>query len=765
MAIALSGSLILSGSIIVSGSITSTGTVIMSGSIASASYALNATTGAYANTSTSASYALNATTFNGLASSIFATTGSNTFIGNQVVSGSLTTSGSITATGTITAQTLVIQTITSSTVYSSGSNIFGNAIGNTQTFTGSVLITGSLTIAGGSSATSYSGATIYGSTAVCSPVGKFTSCIDAGVGTFSSSVTAASFEVGNGQYYAARRSSGNLLINLLGIESGTDNTRLVSTGDFNIVNGGLSSQFKIASTGVATFACSVTSNYLSSVISSSSNASPLILQNTAGWASSQISSITVKDASDAVGAIGWKYDGAGNVDMLFHSLYNGAYKTTSDVVMTVKGTGNVGIGTVSPTQQLSLGMSAISTTRTYVVDNQGTLSFYNLTTGNLEAYLDIASVRSGNDSTLGGSNIRFLTQSTSSTISGCERMRISSTGYVGINVTSACKHLEVGGTIRTTVSPSVYYRDMSYIGDNYQFGPGETTDNVDFKICGGSTWSAGGNFRWWTQAGNTTPTERMRITSGGNVLIGNPATNSTIRLHVKGAQNADWMAAFDNTGTNPYGLRIDTTANAGSAYSLAVYTNSATGFFVKNDGTVSIGTTTNNYIVDMVTGANNSLLYLNQSNGAVGGNAALIANINTTGGYLVLWRYGGSTKGSITTDGTGVAYNTTSDYRLKEDFQNFNAIEKINTINVYDFKWKEISQRGYGVIAHELAEVLPQYVNGKKDGLDKEGNIQPQSVDYSKLVPVLVKGMQEQQCTICSQASMINTLKTCLGII
>jgi hypothetical protein len=102
-----------------------------------------------------------------------------------------------------------------------------------------------------------SGTTIYGSTAVCSPVGKFTSCIDVGSGTFSSGVTAASFEVGNGQYYAARRSSGNLLINLLGIESGTDNTRLVSTGDFNIVNGGLSSQFKISSTGVATFACSV----------------------------------------------------------------------------------------------------------------------------------------------------------------------------------------------------------------------------------------------------------------------------------------------------------------------------------------------------------------------------------------------------------------------------------------------------------------------------------------------------------------------------
>jgi len=73
----------------------------------------------------------------------FATTGSNTFIGSQVISGSLTTSGSITSTSTITAQTLVVQTITSSVVYSSGSNVFGNAIGNTQTFTGSVNITGS----------------------------------------------------------------------------------------------------------------------------------------------------------------------------------------------------------------------------------------------------------------------------------------------------------------------------------------------------------------------------------------------------------------------------------------------------------------------------------------------------------------------------------------------------------------------------------------------------------------------------------------------
>ena len=96
-----------------------------------------------------------------------------------------------------------------------------------------------------------SGTTIYGSTAVCSPVGKFTTCIDAG------SVTATSFNLGNGQYLRLTRNSGALQYDAFGIVAGTDNTRIISTNDFDIVNGGLVSQFKIAGSGAATFACGV----------------------------------------------------------------------------------------------------------------------------------------------------------------------------------------------------------------------------------------------------------------------------------------------------------------------------------------------------------------------------------------------------------------------------------------------------------------------------------------------------------------------------
>lgn len=109
---------------------------------------LKVTAGITGSFSGTASYADNANLLDGIDSTRFATTGSNTFTGNQIITGSIFLTGSLTSTGTITAQRLVVQSVTSSIVYSSGSNIFGNDINNTQVFTGSVLVTGSLSVNG-----------------------------------------------------------------------------------------------------------------------------------------------------------------------------------------------------------------------------------------------------------------------------------------------------------------------------------------------------------------------------------------------------------------------------------------------------------------------------------------------------------------------------------------------------------------------------------------------------------------------------------------
>ena len=119
----------------------------------SASYALASTSASYALVTTSASYAANADLLDGRDSLTFANTGSNSFVGTQNINGSVAITGSLTTTGAITAQTLNVQQVTSSIVYSSGSNIFGNSISNTQSMTGSVGISGSLAVTGASTIT------------------------------------------------------------------------------------------------------------------------------------------------------------------------------------------------------------------------------------------------------------------------------------------------------------------------------------------------------------------------------------------------------------------------------------------------------------------------------------------------------------------------------------------------------------------------------------------------------------------------------------
>jgi len=114
------------------------------------------------------------------------------------------------------------------------------------------------------------------------------------------------------------------------------------------------------------------------------------------------------------------------------------------------------------------------------------------------------------------------------------------------------------------------------------------------------------------------------------------------------------------------------------------------------------------------------------------------SSTNVSGsGYIDFW-YNTNNIGSISQNGTtAVAYNTTSDYRIKEDLKEVKGLEKVCGIKIYDFKFKNSEDRMDGVIAHELQQILPYAVTGIKDGEMMQG------VDYSKLTPILVKAIQE----------------------
>lgn len=116
---------------------------------------------------------------------------------------------------------------------------------------------------------------------------------------------------------------------------------------------------------------------------------------------------------------------------------------------------------------------------------------------------------------------------------------------------------------------------------------------------------------------------------------------------------------------------------------------------------------------------------------------------------------------------SSVAFNTTSDYRLKYNEKDISsALSKIAMLAPYEFNWKADDTYDHGFFAHELQDVLPHVVIGEKDGVNEEGDPVYQQVDYSRLVPLLTKGIQELmeqvqslQCTISELEDRITDLE------
>lgn len=97
-----------------------------------------------------------------------------------------------------------------------------------------------------------------------------------------------------------------------------------------------------------------------------------------------------------------------------------------------------------------------------------------------------------------------------------------------------------------------------------------------------------------------------------------------------------------------------------------------------------------------------------------------------------------------TTGGTGVQYLTTSDYRLKENVnQIVNAAERLQNLKPCTFNFKGSSSTLEGFLAHEVEDIVPEAVNGVKDGKRSNGDPIYQGLDHSKLIPLLTAALQE----------------------
>lgn len=169
-----------------------------------------------------------------------------------------------------------------------------------------------------------------------------------------------------------------------------------------------------------------------------------------------------------------------------------------------------------------------------------------------------------------------------------------------------------------------------------------------------------------------------------------------------------------------------------------------------SSGQFLLGTTSNNsdsykMIVD-AGGGSKGIDVRNVSFNSDNGAFRSVPPGNTSYRFAVMLNSSNSTVGKIEVTSANTAYTTSSDYRLKENVTPLeNGLDRLNQLKPVKFNWIESGQEEEGFIAHEVDEIFSDAIVGEKDAVKDDGTVSPQTMDYGRITPLLVKAIQEQQ--------------------
>ena len=405
--------------------------------------------------------------------------------------------------------------------------------------------------------------------------------------------------------------------------------------------------------------------------------------------------------------------------------------------------GNVGIGTSSPVKELQIG-SATASVDANMFLAAGSNAYSRLYMGDATTgtglYAGLLMYDHGNDA---------MTMFTSST----ERMRIDSSGNVGIGTTSPNFTLGIHKATASSNYMQITNSDTgSGSGDGFLIGV--ASDEA------ATIW----NQENTRMAFGTNNTERMRIESDGDLKIfGTIGTNSsTAFASMAGRLIFDNDYSDTQRGPNKILLQNDGAWIAGLGVS-----NGSTDFYtggnftfrtgtslgsermrIDSSGRVQINTTTSDPVN---VGHHKFVVELDSSTAGI----AVGADGLTDSRRAITFYNDNGTVGSIITSGSSTSYNTSSDYRLKENVNyEFNALDRVAQLKPARFNFiADADTTVDGFLAHEVQDIVPEAISGVKDGEQMQG------IDQSKLVPLLTKAIQEQQEQIEELKQEIQNLK------
>jgi hypothetical protein len=338
-----------------------------------------------------------------------------------------------------------------------------------------------------------------------------------------------------------------------------------------------------------------------------------------------------------------------------------------------------------------------------------------------------------------------------------QSMTLDASGNLGIGTTSPYAQVSIKGagtfgvyqTTAGNAPANIYLGDGNFytsgaynlapgIGSLYDAGQGVTAGLGLYYYNGsartlGATLDVRGNLglgvtpsAWYSSYG----TKAFQFAASG-VLAGLDVSSSDRRVYLMNNAfiNSSGNQTYINAGAATQyqqnaGQHQWFNAASGTAGNTITFTQAMT---LDASGNLLVGTTTSS------TGNNNGLIL-----GAAAMNVQHVSGTASGTSYVNFW-YNGSLIGSITQSGTAaVLYNITSDQRLKQNIVDAApASDLIDAIKVRQYDWKsDGSHQRYGFIAQELLAVAPEAVHQPADPEEM------MAVDYSKLVPMLVKEIQ-----------------------
>ena len=370
--------------------------------------------------------------------------------------------------------------------------------------------------------------------------------------------------------------------------------------------------------------------------------------------------------------------------------------------------GNVGIGTASPATGLSL-VGANNTASTLTLTN---------TAPSPDNTWTFTPQYNSGDLTISDD--------------GSERMRIDSAGAIQIGGTTNAGFVDFDST-------SLQLNSQRNPNTGSFVNTAKSHASIALRGADG-----GSEIRFGTaSANNTASTERMRINSTGQVLVGKTSGTAGNAIEV----NNRISAAAGSASQPTFNCEGDTNTgiNLPESDRITLVTGGSERARFDASGNFLVGKSSTTFSVDG---------FIARSDGfSTSRTSGTVADINRNGtdGNVFAFYKAASSVGSISVTSSATAYNTSSDARLKDVTGEARGLEVINKLNPVAYNWKESGQADEGLIAQEVLDIVPNAVSGSEEEMYQ--------MDYSKLVVHLVKGMKEQQEQIDALQSEINLLK------